>query len=159
VVRLRGVSEELRLLLVLTRLEDQFVVDNLGMTGPGPDPPPLPRILFVEDEQALAAAYGRFFAGRYAMAFADTGERAITQLEAFGPDLLVLDMNLPDTDGVDVLRQLRGQRPGLPVVVTTAYASMQPLLGVMGLEHNGFLIKPFELHELARSIEVALSPG
>ena len=123
---------------------------------PMPDAAPLPRVLFVEDEDVLVSAYRRFFAARYTMAFATTGEQAVPQMEAFAPDLLVLDMNLPDTDGVDVLRRLRALRPALPVVVTTAYASMEPLLGVMGLGHNGFLTKPFELGDLGKTIDGVL---
>lgn len=122
------------------------------MTSPQP---PQRRVLFVEDEEALASAYRRYFLDRLAMAFAASGEAAIAQLDAFQPDVLVLDMRLPDTDGVDLLRRLRAKRPGLPVVVTTAYASMQPLLGVMGLAHSGFLVKPFELAELEKLIDAA----
>jgi len=144
VVRLRGVNEEIRMLLALTRLEDQFQLEG---------PPRAPRrVLFVEDEETLASAYRRYFAGRLTMAFAASGEEAEAQLGAFQPDLLVLDLRLPDTDGVDLLRRLRAKQPGLPVIITTAYASMQPLVGVMGLSHAGFLVKPFELAELERRI-------
>ena len=89
------------------------------------------RVLFVEDEAALAHAYRRYFEGRVDMAFAASGEEAVAQFEAFNPDVLVLDLRLPDTDGTDVLRRMRAERPGLPVVITTAYESMQPLMGVM----------------------------
>ena len=115
----------------------------------------LRRVLFVEDEEALSSAYRRYFAKRLTMAFAGSGVEAVTQLEAFQPDVAVLDMRLPDTDGVDLLRHLRARRPGLPVVITTAYASMEPLLHVMGLAHSGFLVKPFELEELGRLLEGA----
>ena len=113
------------------------------------------RVLFVEDEESLASAYRRYFESQLVMAFAGSGEQALSQLGPFDPEVLVLDMRLPDTDGVDLLRRIRSQRPGLPVVITTAYASMQPLLEVMGLAHSGFLVKPFELTELARLISEA----
>lgn len=116
---------------------------------------PQPRVLFVEDEEALTSAYRRYFQQKLTMAFAASGEAAVAQVETFQPDVLVLDMRLPDTDGVDLLRRLRAKRPGLPVVVTTSYASMQPLLGVMGLSHSGFLAKPFELAELEKLIDAA----
>jgi CheY-like chemotaxis protein len=89
------------------------------------------------------------------MSFAASGEEAVTQLAALRPDVLVLDLRLPDTDGVDLLRRLRALQPGLPVVITTAYASMEPLMGVMGLGHSGFLVKPFELSELEKLIDAA----
>ena len=115
----------------------------------------LPRVLFIEDEEALSSAYQRYFQNRLTMAFAASGEEAVAQLDAFRPELLVLDMRLPDTDGVDLLRRLRAAQPGLPVVITTAYASMEPLMGVMGLSHSGFLVKPFELAELEKLLSAA----
>jgi len=116
-------------------------------------------VLFVEDEDGLRNSYERYFASRYAMAFATTGAHGIEQLEAFAPDILVLDMRLPDTDGVEVLRIMRTQRPDLPAIITTAYASMQPLLEVLGLVHSGFLIKPFELEQLGAMIDAAKIGG
>src|SRR5207249_11680337 len=84
------------------------------------------KVLFVEDESALRPTYQRFFASRYELAFASTGTEALRLLEAFQPDLLVLDMPLPDTDGVTVLQQVRVSRPQLPVIGTTSYVSMEP---------------------------------
>ena len=118
-------------------------------------PAPKRRVLFVEDEESLASAYRRYFENQLVMAFAGTGEQAAVQLESFEPEVLVLDMRLPDTDGVDLLRRIRARRPDLPAVITTAYASMQPLLEVMGVAHCGYLVKPFALAELAKLIASA----
>jgi two-component system OmpR family response regulator len=115
----------------------------------------LRRVLFVEDEEPLRRAYQRFFASRYEMAFAGTGAKGIEQFQTFVPDVLVLDLQLPDTDGLELLKQMRGSRPGIPVVVTTAYASMQPVIEMLGTGHSGFLVKPFELEELGRCIDAA----
>ena len=114
------------------------------------------RVLFVEDEEALRRAYERYFAKRYEMSFAGSGAEALQRFDAFSPDVLVLDMQLPDTDGLEILKQMRERRPGLPVVVTTAYASMRPVIEVLGLGHSGFLVKPFELEELSKMIDAAV---
>jgi DNA-binding response OmpR family regulator len=111
------------------------------------------KVLFVEDEEALQKSYRRYFGGRYDMAFASSGADAMKRLDDFGPDILVLDMRLPDTDGIALLQQIRQQRPQLPVVVTTAYSSMEPLMGVLDLGHSGYLIKPFDLNDLAARID------
>ena len=87
------------------------------------------------------------------MAFARTGADAMKQLDAFMPDILVLDMRLPDTDGIALLQKIRQQSPALPVVVTTAYVSMEPLMGVLDLGHSGYLVKPFDLNDLAARID------
>jgi two-component system response regulator MprA len=113
----------------------------------------LRKVLFVEDEQALQTSYERFFDTRYEMAFASTGAEAMTRLGAFHPDILVLDLRLPDTDGIALLQKIRQANPELPVVVTTAYVSMEPLMSVLDLGHSGYLVKPFDLNELAARID------
>lgn len=117
---------------------------------------PTPRkVLFVEDESALRNSYQRFFEGRYTMAYAPNGAEALRQLAEFKPDVLVLDMRLPDTDGIALLQRIRETQPALPVVVTTAYVSMEPLMNVLDLGHSRYLVKPYDLNELAAAIDAA----
>jgi DNA-binding response OmpR family regulator len=111
------------------------------------------KVLFVEDESALQTSYARFFGTRYDMAFARTGAEALQQIESFVPDVLVLDLRLPDTDGIALLQRIRQRRTDLPVVVTTAYVSMEPLMHVLDLGHSAYLVKPFDLNELATRID------
>jgi len=114
---------------------------------------PRRKVLFVEDEQALQASYERYFDTRYTMSFARTGAEALKQLSAFDPDVLVLDLRLPDTDGIALLQKIRQGHPDLPVVVTTAYVSMEPLMSVLDLGHSGYLVKPFDLNDLGARID------
>src|SRR6266850_2054402 len=93
--------------------------------------------------------------GKYSMAYAPSGAEAMRQLTNFEPDVLVLDMRLPDTDGIELLQRIRETRPTLPVVVTTAYVSMEPLMNVLDLGHSRYLVKPYELSELAAAIDAA----
>lgn len=113
------------------------------------------KVLFVEDETALQYSYERFFQGKYSMAYAPNGAEAMRQLDVFKPDVLVLDMRLPDTDGIALLQRIRETRPTLPVVVTTAYVSMEPLMDVLDLGPSRYLVKPYELSELAAAIDAA----
>jgi DNA-binding response OmpR family regulator len=117
--------------------------------------PPNPRrkVLFVEDESSLRRTYQRFFATRYDVAFAGTGTEARQQMAAFGPEVLVLDLRLPDTDGITLLQEIRQSRPSLPVIVTTSYVSMEPLINVLDLGHSGYLVKPFDMEDLAARID------
>ncbi len=117
------------------------------------EPLPRRRVLFVEDEPALRFSYERYFRDRYDLAFAATGAEALAQLRAVRPDVLVLDMRLPDTDGVDLLRRVRDESPGIPTFITTAYVSMEPRLRVLDLPFEGYLVKPFELRELGDRID------
>jgi two-component system nitrogen regulation response regulator GlnG len=113
------------------------------------------KVLFVEDESSIRTTYARCFASSYEMAFAANGAEALRHLENFAPDVLVLDMRLPDTDGVALLQEIRTSHPALPVVVTTAYVSMEPLMNVLNLGHSGYLVKPFNMDDLAAHIDAA----
>ena len=120
------------------------------------DQPNQRRVLFIEDEPALRISYERFFRPRYAMTFASSGAEALACLAGGDPpDVVVLDMRLPDTDGVDLLRRIRTTLPGLPVIITTAYVSVEPQLRVLDLAHSAYLIKPFDLDELGAAIDRA----
>lgn len=113
------------------------------------------RVLFVEDEAELRSAYAKYFRDRHDVAFAGSGAEARAELSRFHPDVVVLDLRLPDGDGIDLLRELRAAGSSVPVVVTTAYASMQPMIEILGLQHSGFLFKPFDLGALEARIDAA----
>ena len=115
--------------------------------------PPRRKVLFVEDEPTLRRTYKRFFADRYDVAFAASGSEARRQMDAFHPEVLVLDLRLPDTDGITLLQEIRASRPTLPVIVTTSYVSMEPLINVLDLGHSGYLVKPFDMDDLAARID------
>jgi two-component system OmpR family response regulator len=114
------------------------------------------RVLIVEDEAALRLSYQRHFNPRYDLVFASTGAEALAKVEAEPPDVAVLDMRLPDTDGVDLLRRIRIRHPTLPVIITTAYMSIEPQLKVLDLPHSGYILKPFRLDELGARIDAVL---
>ncbi len=119
------------------------------------DQPTRRRVLFIEDEPALRISYERFFRPRYAMAFASSGAEAMARFAEELPDVVVLDMRLPDTDGVELLRRIRETHPDVPVIITTAYVSVEPQLRVLDLAHSAYLIKPFDLDELGAAIDRA----
>jgi two-component system response regulator AtoC len=113
------------------------------------------RVLFIEDEPALRLSYAHAFGKRYAASFAATGAEALQLFREQSPDVVVLDLRLPDTDGIDLLRTLRQHQPGLRVIITSAYVSLEPQLQVLNLPHDGYLVKPFDLDDLGRRIDAA----
>jgi DNA-binding response OmpR family regulator len=114
------------------------------------------RVLIVEDEPALRLSYERHFQPRYELVFASTGAEALVKLGEAPPDVAVLDMRLPDTDGVELLRRIRETHPKLPVIITTAYMSIEPQLKVLDLPHSAYILKPFRLDELGARIDAVL---
>ena len=110
-------------------------------------------MLFIEDEPSIRSTYERCFTQQYQMVFASSGTEALTRLQTFVPDVIVLDLRLPDTDGVALLQQIRRFHPDLPVIVTTAYTSLEPTIQVLDLEHSGYFVKPFNMDDLAARID------
>jgi DNA-binding response OmpR family regulator len=128
------------------------------MSGSGRAAPPdtrRRRVLFVEDEAQLLEAYRRYFGGRYEVGCAGTGAEALAQFAAFAPDVVVMDLHLPDTDGIEVVRRMRERCRDLPVVITSAYGSLLPVVELLGIAHSGYLLKPFGLDQLAACIDAA----
>ena len=114
------------------------------------------RVLIVEDEPALRTNYERHFNPRYDLVFAATGAEAMARLAEMRPDVAVLDMRLPDTDGVALLRLIRESWPTLPVIITTAYMSIEPQLQFLDLPYSDYIVKPFRLDELGARIDAAV---
>jgi CheY-like chemotaxis protein len=113
------------------------------------------RVMFIEDEVTLRKSYEKFFADRYRMEFAASGAEAVSRMQPFDPKVIVLDLRLPDTDGIEVMRQLREMNPNVPVIITTAYVSMGPLVSMLALGRTSFMTKPFDLNDLATKIDEA----
>ena len=83
----------------------------------------------------------------------ESGERAAGQGDAY--DLIILDMRLPDTDGLSVLKQARALDPLLQVIVITAYGDVQSAVDVMKLGACDFLRKPYEMEDILLATESA----
>ena len=119
------------------------------------------RILVVDDETNIVELLHTAlrFVG-YDVRSATTGGRALTLAETFRPDLVVLDVMLPDLDGFEVSRRLRGPLPDVRVVFLTART--QPGDAVTGLTVAGgdeYVRKPFSLDELVARIALVLGRG
>jgi DNA-binding response OmpR family regulator len=108
------------------------------------------RILVVEDNELVADAItrGLGMAG-FAVDRAATAESASAALMSEHFDLAVLDIGLADTDGLSLLRRLRGDGKTLPVMILTARDTLATKVEALDLGADDFLLKPFEQAELA----------
>jgi DNA-binding response OmpR family regulator len=113
-------------------------------------------ILIVEDEQSIASFVAMYLkrAG-FAVRIAGTGEGAIEQAAAEAPSLIVLDLMLPDLDGIDVCRRVR-QRSDVPILMLTARDD--DIDKIIGLEvgADDYLTKPFNPGELVARVKSIL---
>jgi len=118
---------------------------------------PRERILIVDDEKLIRMTLrSRLEKEGYEVEEADTGGAALSLLREEEPDLLLLDYRLPDMDGLEVLRQARQLRPDLPVLLMTAYASVESAVEAMKLGAYDYLDKPVRTEELMATIAKAL---
>jgi len=106
-------------------------------------------ILLVDDEQTLARSAKAFLADHgYEAEVAGTGERALELLESLQPDVVFADVRLPGMSGLDLLKRIREFDPVLPVIVLTAYGSIEGAVEAMKLGAFDYVKKPVDLEEL-----------
>lgn len=111
------------------------------------------QILVVEDESKVAEAIRQgLIIERYAVTVASNGDEALRVLTEQPVDLVVLDLGLPGRDGLDVLKAIRRDQLGIPVLILSARDSAEAR--VLGLDSGAddYLIKPFEFAELVARI-------
>jgi DNA-binding response OmpR family regulator len=107
------------------------------------------RLLVVEDNPALGRSVeGAFRAKGYAVDLVESGESADSALHTQDYDLVILDLGLPDLDGLEVLRRLRGRKSRVPVLVLTARDGIQDRVQGLNLGADDYLCKPFAVAEL-----------
>jgi DNA-binding response OmpR family regulator len=117
----------------------------------------MPRLLVVEDDAAIAAPLVRALRREgYDVDLVDRGADAADRAEATTYDLVLLDLGLPDADGIDVCRRLKATRPQLPIVMVTA--RQEELDAVVGLDAGAddYVTKPFRLAELLARVRARL---
>ncbi len=118
------------------------------------------RILLVEDDKLLADAIGRALVqSAYAVDTVDTGEQADNALTMHSYDLAVLDIGLPGLDGLEVLRRLRSRRSVMPVLMLTAFDTLEDRVRGLDLGADDYLAKPFDLPELEARVRALLRRG
>lgn len=116
-----------------------------------------PRILLVEDDVELRPLVeGRLKESGYNVRTAATGTEALERVEEQVPDLILLDVMLPELDGLEVCRRLRAKHPLLYIIMLTARTD--ELDRVVGLEvgADDYVTKPFSLQELVARVRAAL---
>jgi DNA-binding response OmpR family regulator len=107
------------------------------------------RLLLVEDTEDVAEAIVASFLHRGdAIDRVDTVEAACDTLAVNDYEVVILDINLPDGDGTEVLRQLRRQRKPTPVLMLTARMAVEDRVAALDIGADDYLVKPFDLREL-----------
>ncbi len=118
--------------------------------------PDLPIILIVEDEKSivryLKATLG---GGGYRLITAETGKQALMVINSQPPDLVILDLGLPDMDGIEIIEQVR-QWSQLPIIILSARDQEKDKVDALDRGADDYLTKPFSTTELMARLRVAL---
>lgn len=114
------------------------------------------RILIIEDEKSISHFISTVLTNNgYETMQARTGSEAQSMISSHCPDLIILDLGLPDMDGMDILRQLRGWS-SLPVVVVSARSHEKDKVLALDMGADDYLTKPFGTDELLARVRTAI---
>ena len=115
------------------------------------------RLLIVDDNKNNSKTLKLIFGKKgYYVESAENGRQAITKVENGDFDLALLDIRLPDMDGIELLHSLKKIQPDLACVMVTAYASSETAVQALNRGASGYIIKPVNIDEVSAKIEETL---
>jgi len=113
------------------------------------------RILLVEDDLPLATALQRSLNSEgFVVNHVNEGKLALNAISTPDQDMMILDLGLPDIDGLTILKALRNQKSSLPVIILTARDSIESKVKGLDYGADDYLVKPFEIQELMARLRV-----
>ena len=115
-------------------------------------------ILIVDDDELNRKLFGLMLSARgYRILHAGDGYRGLDLVREEHPDLVIMDLGLPDMSGLEVTRRLKTDKAtgGIPVIIATAYMFSDDQLSASGCD--GFIMKPFTAPELIKMVEAVLT--
>jgi len=106
-------------------------------------------LLYVEDDAALREQFVRVLKPRFkALYEAEDGKQALELYAEYSPDMIIVDINLPYIDGLEVIEKIRKSNENTPVVIMSAYSDQEKLFKAIKLGLSDYLIKPVPLKKL-----------
>ncbi|MBM4349256.1 MAG: response regulator, partial [Deltaproteobacteria bacterium] len=110
----------------------------------------LKKILVVDDEAPLREILQRGLTqmGEYSVELAQNGQEAIDKIEKEIFDLILTDLMMPEMDGMELLKIIKGTRPEMPVIMMTAYGSIDTAVEAMKIGANDYITKPVDFRDL-----------
>jgi len=112
-------------------------------------------VLIVDDEPEIRSMLHEFFEDKgYRVLMAGNGEQALLAVKEEAPGLVLLDIRMPNMDGVETLRLIKEMRPETVVVMISAYATIETAKQTLKLGAYDYIAKPFDLQHLERIVEM-----
>lgn len=115
-------------------------------------------LLIVDDEKAVRYSFKRMFGDNYRVIPAEDGGEALRMLDAFDNiDVILLDVKMPDMNGIEVLKKIKEKTKNLPVIIMTAFGDSDTAIEAMREGAFDYLTKPLESDQLKEVIEKAIT--
>lgn len=115
------------------------------------------KILVIDDEAAILSLMGKSCRIQgHQVTEALSGKEALTVLDSWHPDLMIVDLKLGDMDGLDIIRHSNEHHPSTRVIMVTGNGTIETAVEAMRLGAFDYLTKPFELTDLQKTVELAL---
>jgi DNA-binding NtrC family response regulator len=119
----------------------------------------MPRILVVDDEPEVGRSLSQLFdSSQFEFAQVERGDEASAAVTRFAPDVVLLDIHLPESNGLDVLKHLRTQAPDLPIIVISGDITTDNAIEAMKGGAFEFVTKPFRVPQLLDAVRKATDP-
>jgi DNA-binding response OmpR family regulator len=116
------------------------------------------KVLVVDDEESIRELYRADLADEgYEVELAADGRQALRGLDSFRPDLVTLDIKLPDIDGIEVLRRIREKNATVPVVLLTAFGEFRQDFNTWA--SDAYIVKSHDTTELKETVRRLLGEG
>ena len=115
-----------------------------------------PLLLAVDDEVGVRESLKMVFCKEYRLLEAASVDVAIHKVQEEKPHVVLLDILMPKTDGIEILRQIKAIHPGCEVIILTGVNSQQLAAKAMDFGAFGFIRKPFDVVELRQKVKKAL---
>lgn len=116
-------------------------------------------ILIVDDDEAVRDVLYDLFSDEHLCHVAATAEQALAFIDEQPYDVVLTDISMPGLSGLELLGHLRQARPGTPVIVVSGIGDLTHAEGLTRLGAFNFILKPFQLEDVEKSVALALEHG
>jgi DNA-binding NtrC family response regulator len=110
------------------------------------------KILICDDEEGIREAFKLILEKDYDLSFAVNGNEAVEMLKNEPVDAVIIDIKMPRMDGIETIRRMKAVRPGLKVLVSSGYKSVETAQEAVAAGASDYIVKPFERADILSAV-------
>jgi len=114
-------------------------------------------LLIVDDELLIRdLLYDHFSGCDYDITLADNGQSAMARIAVEEFDTVILDLKMPDMDGLELASAIKEKRPAMPIIIITGYPSVESAVEALRRRYCDYFVKPFNMKKLEKAVSAAI---